>query len=289
MHSILPIVAFLVVCAKTASGKNTYDPNEAYMSAMCYPLIQSLDDLSRESLVAAMANSPFPCEQHWYLDLTCMSNGTTPNDFLAEQQCLCGGNYFETNIACYNCQIAHGLVVTPSDRASVSSAVSSQSKAECSSSPATQPYTNLFPPFNSTSFELRPAITLSSDNFPNDTRVENYWTGATAPIAGKITGSAVHHLSSITNVHNSRFTPTAAAATGGNATTSSSPTSTGDADAATSTGGAAEVRVAGGLLAAVIGALAVLLAVAGYMCGSIMAWRQSIMSICELRAAFELR
>ncbi|KFY85828.1 hypothetical protein V500_08096 [Pseudogymnoascus sp. VKM F-4518 (FW-2643)] len=261
MHSILPIVAFSVVCAKTASGddRDTSDRNQAYLNRMCYPLIQNLDYLSSESLVAATENSPFPCEQEWFLSLTCMSNGTTPNDFLAEQQCLCGGNYFETNIACYNCQIAHGLVVTLSNRANVSSAFSSLSKAECSASPVTQPYSNLFPPFNFTSaWERRPSITLSSDKFPKDTRVENYWTGATAPIAGKITGSAVNHLSSMTNIDYVRFTPTAAAATGGNATTSSPPTSTGDADAATSTGGAAEVRVAGRLLAAVIGVLAVL-------------------------------
>lgn len=119
-------------------------------------------------------------------------------------------------------------------------------------------HTNLFPPFNYTSYHLRSDVTLSSDNFPNDTRVENYWTGATTAIAGKITGNAVEHQSSNTNIRQSRFTPTAAATTGGSVTTPSAPTSTGNADTATSTGEAAEVRLAGGLLAAVIGVFAVL-------------------------------
>ncbi|OBT54767.1 hypothetical protein VE04_06440 [Pseudogymnoascus sp. 24MN13] len=256
MHSILPIVVLLAVCDATSIAIDRGYPNEAYINDMCSPLFKSNYE-SNEALFAALGNSPLPCEQNYFLNQICMSNGTTPNDFLAEQQCLCNGNYFEVGIGCYDCQVAHGVVVKPSDRASFISAVSSRRKVECSAVP-TQGYTNLFTAFNYTSYHLRSDLTLSSDNFPNDTRVENYWTGAATATPGKITGSAVHHQSIKTNIHDSRFTPTPAAATGGSVTTPSAPTSTGNADTATSTGGAAEVRVAGGLLAAVIGVLAVL-------------------------------
>lgn len=252
MHSILPIVALLAVCANTALV-NIDRPNEDYYFAMCYPLIASLG--GRNAVVAAMENSPFPCEQGLFLSMICSSNGTTPNDFLAEQQCFCGGNFFEAMLGCEMCGIAHGLHAA-SAIASVSSVVSSFSVAECSPSPPIQPYSNLFSTYASD--KIRPDFTLLPDNFPNDTRVANYWTGATAPIAGEITGSAIHHQSIRTNLKQDRFTPTAAATTGGSETAPSAPTSTGNAETATSTGAGAEVRVAGGLLAAVIGVLAVL-------------------------------
>ncbi|OBT80276.1 hypothetical protein VF21_00577 [Pseudogymnoascus sp. 05NY08] len=198
MHSILPIIALLAVCAKSVcvSGSTTVAdrrvyPNEEYINAMCDPLLRFIYGF-QDAALAALANSSLPCEQSIYLNQICMSNGTTPNDFLAEQQCLCDGNYFEASIGCYDCQVAHGLVVKPSDRASYISAVSSRRKVECSAVP-TQGFSNLFPPYNITSQYLRSDLTLSSDNFPNDTRLENYWTGATTAIAGKITGNAVQH------------------------------------------------------------------------------------------------
>lgn len=259
MHSILPIAALLAICANAIGNvlvaANKDYPNRRYLDSMCFAPVKGRWGLGQSP---SMANSPLPCDQRLYLENTCLANGTTPNDFLAEQQCLCGGNYYEALSGCYACQVAHGLVVTPSDLSSFSSVVSSLSTAECSASPVTQPYTNLFPPINTTS--LTDSFTdykLSSDNFPSDTRVENYWTGAATAVAGKIT---VEHQSSFTNTFGIRYTPTSAVTTGGSVTTSSAPSSTegAGAGAATSTGGAADVRVAGGLLAAVIGVLAAL-------------------------------
>lgn len=259
MHSLLPVVALLAICAKAATDETNWreaKPNEQYLNDMCFPQFEFNEDLS---------NTPFPCEQDYFLRQVCFSNGTTPNDFLAEQQCLCGGNYFDTLVGCYDCRLAHGMISTL-ERAEVYSQISSISKAECSPTPVIQPYTNMLIDFNSTSYMLRSDLTLSSHQFSGDTAVSNYWTGATAPIAGKITGEAVHHQSRFTNFSNEKFTPTAAASTGGSVATTA-PTSTGgvdaassagNADAATSTGGAAEVKVAGGLLVAVIGVLAAL-------------------------------
>ena len=260
MHSILPIVALLSAGANAVTVRDYTEnyPNRIYLDAMCLPTNANLGGVSLDEMVASIASSPFPCEQRIYLERTCFANGTTANDFLAEQQCLCGGNYFEALSACYDCQIAHGLVVAPSNLASFSSAVSSQSTAECSASPVIQGYTNLFSVYTSTG--PRSDLTVSSDRFANDTRVANYWTGATAPVAGKITGSAVLHQSSFTNVNDVRFTPPVAVTTGGSVATPLA-TSTGGSvttPLATSTGAAAKVRVEGGLLAAVIGVLAAL-------------------------------
>lgn len=259
MHLILPIVALLTAGANTITADYAEShPNRIYLDSMCIPTKAKLGWVPLDELVAAMASSPFPCEQRIYLEQTCFANGTTTNDFLAEQQCLCGSNYFEALAACYDCQIAHGLVVTPSGLASFSSAVSRHSTDECSASPVTQGYTNLFTVNTSTG--PFPDATLSPDPFANDTSVENYWTGPTAPVAGKITGSAVQHQSSFTNVDNVRFTPPGAITTGGSVTTPL-PTSTEDSvttSLATSTGGAVKVRVEGGLVAAAIGLLAAL-------------------------------
>ncbi|KFY31586.1 hypothetical protein V493_00974 [Pseudogymnoascus sp. VKM F-4281 (FW-2241)] len=270
MHSLLPVVALLAICAKAATDETNWrevKPNEQYLNDMCYPQYSKMDSQDYYATIAELSNSPFPCEQEFFLRLLCYSNGTTPNDFLAEQQCLCGGNYFDTLVGCYNCRLAHGMISTLPKRAEVYSRFSSLSKAECSPTPVIQPYTNMLEDFNSTSYMLRSDMTLSSHQFSSDTAVSNYWTGATAPIAGKITGDAVNHQSSFTNVNYEKFMPTATASTGGSVATTSAPTSTGgvnaassagNADAATSTGGAAEVKVAGGLLVAVIGVLAAL-------------------------------
>ncbi|KFY09010.1 hypothetical protein V492_05700 [Pseudogymnoascus sp. VKM F-4246] len=278
MRSLLPVVALLAVCAKAATDETDWKkvkPNEQYINDMCQPRYEAIDPNKSYTELAVLSDSPFPCEQEYFLRRLCFSNGTTPNDFLAEQQCLCNGNYFETILGCYNCRIAHGVIASPSQRAFVTSDLDRLRKAECTPTPVTQPYTNMLIDFNSTSYMLRSDLTLSSHK-SGDTAVSNYYTGASVPIAGEITGAAVDHLSSFTNYNYDKFTPTGAASTGGTAATKSAPTttggadaanstggadaasSTGGADAATSTGGAAEVRVAGGLLAAVIGVLAAL-------------------------------
>lgn len=213
-----------------------------------------------------MVNSPFPCEQEIYLSRLCFSNGTTEIDFLAEQQCLCGGNYFEASRGCQECFYAHGLFSAEFPQDEVLRNISRASSAECSATPITVPFTNHFPPAASTGT----SVTIISDRFPNDSAVSNYWTGATTPVAGQITGSATARLTSRTNSERVRYTPTGttetsateaatteAAATeagtgGGGGTNSTNPPSP------SSTNGATNVKAAGGLLAVIIGVVAAL-------------------------------
>ncbi|KFY21607.1 hypothetical protein V493_07265 [Pseudogymnoascus sp. VKM F-4281 (FW-2241)] len=218
-----------------------------YIIDMCVPSFWGTPDV-----FAAMANSPFPCEQEMHLSRVCFSNGTTEVDFLAEQQCLCGGNFFEAVRGCHECYFAHGVVSKDLPRDAVLSSLASASSAECLATPITMPYTNLYPVAATTGL---PLAMLNNDRFPNDTAVSNYWTGAATPIAGVISGSATGRLTTRTNTADARYTPTGV--TGSGAGGGGGTSSTG-APLPTSTNGAAEVRAAGGLLAVVIGVVAAL-------------------------------
>jgi hypothetical protein len=80
---------------------------------MCYPLYSNSTrtielGLSIESEISSLANSPFPCEQEMYMGIACRANGTTELDFLAEQECLCGGAFWEAMEGCNDYYFAHG-------------------------------------------------------------------------------------------------------------------------------------------------------------------------------------
>ena len=69
MHLILPTIALLAVCADAANFFDETFPNEQYLSAMCYPNSVNRTVTSRKGVADSMANSPFPCEQRFYLEL----------------------------------------------------------------------------------------------------------------------------------------------------------------------------------------------------------------------------
>lgn len=254
---MLSISVAIALLAALALAQESPDD---YFFRMCLPSFSA--EPSKEplkepiDLFAEMVDSPFPCEQEIYLSRLCFSNGTTEIDFLAEQQCLCGGNYFEASRGCQECFYAHGRYSPEFPRDEVLANISRYSSAECSATPITVPFTNLFPQPPTTGLP----ISIISDRFPNDSAVSNYWTGATTPVAGQITGSATARLTSRTNSQNIRYTPTGTTETsatetgagGGEETSSTNPPSP------SSTNGAANVKVAGGLLAVIIGVLAAL-------------------------------
>lgn len=251
MLSLSLALALLAPLALAQDNHNKYK-NHDYLDNMCSPRFQDPSLLTTEDHIAAIAQSPFPCEQVTYLANICFSNGTTPLDFLAEQQCLCGGNYFDAVRGCDECYYAHGFFNAIFPIATAQSRLASASSAECSASPVMVPYTNLHPPQGRATEDA----SIVDDRFPNDTAVANYWSGATAPVAGMITGSATGRLTSFTNVGGARYTPTgvteAGAGGGGGGASSTEPASP------PSTNGAAEVKAAGGLLAVVIGAVVAL-------------------------------
>jgi hypothetical protein len=222
-----------------------------YLTDFCYPNLRDDDGHTPDNLVSIFAKSPFPCEQVMYLERACFANGTAEVDLLAEQQCLCGGNYFEASRGCQECFYAHGFVDAGNSLDKALSKLTSASSAECSATSITMRYAELIPDTLVSADD--DVATLASDRFPSDTAISNYWTGATTPIAGQITGSATGRLASNTYLENERTkTRTGITEAGGAGTSSTTPPSP------SSTNGAAEVKVAGGLLAVVIGAMAAL-------------------------------
>lgn len=240
------------------------DPVNRYLNEMCRPLWSNTTrntqlHLTINQEIPSLAFSPFPCEQTMYLEEICTANGTTEVDFLAEQECLCGSDFFKLTNACSDCWYAHGYVDGLSP-AQVSSKVASLQTAECSPSPPYQPYSNLLPPINITSVKLSPTLNLGNDRFPNMTAVSNYFTETRSATPGSITGSATARLTSWTNQSGIRYTPTstpsqfasrvststeAAGRTGASTTSPSAVTSSTKPNAGTRLG----VHVAGGLLA----------------------------------------
>jgi hypothetical protein len=104
-----------------------------------------------------------------YIGSACRANGTMELDFLAEQECLCGCAFWEAIEGCNNCYFAHGYQEnTPAE---LSSSRTSLSIAECSPSLLYQPFSNLLPRVNITSYKDSPPITLGTDRFPNNTVV----------------------------------------------------------------------------------------------------------------------
>ncbi|PQE34102.1 Collagen mcl1 protein [Rutstroemia sp. NJR-2017a WRK4] len=212
-------------------------PNAEYLSLMCYPLLTNVTrriELDRQNVslagqVASLANSPFPCEQADYMLQICSANGTTPIDFLAEQECLCPSSYWDAVRGCVDCFLAHGYLNQTKDEEYAS--ISSLRSAEClATSPPIQPYSNLLytTALNVSTQLYGPDDAIGTDRFPNQTAVSNYFTstGTNMWTVGTITGSATARLTSFTNSDDVRFTPTATiASTGSGSATSSAEVS----------------------------------------------------------------
>ncbi|KAG4438433.1 hypothetical protein IFR05_006086 [Cadophora sp. M221] len=163
------------------------DQSLTYLTSMCLPnYMEAFNniDVSFEEMLPSLHNSTLPCEQEGYIYYTCMANGTTEIDFLAEQQCICGSNFLSANKGCNACYRAHG---SPEGVEVPESSVSSVWTAACSASP-TQPFGAYFTTANDQQFS--PTSTLGPDKFPNNTAVSNYWTGLPSASLGSITGSA---------------------------------------------------------------------------------------------------
>ena len=260
----LALGAILPLTSAILSRRAINDPVAKYLQDMCYPLFsnttrQTQLHISPSNLAASLANSPFPCEQELYIQSICVANGTTEVDFLAEQECLCNGAFFEVSAGCDACYLTHGYQnYTPSE---ASSSLSSISTAECSPSPPFQPFSNLFPAVNISTVYYTPNITLGDDRFPNNTAVSNYFTATESATAGAITGSATGRLTSWTNFSGIRYTPTSTSVGSGTGSAASSTATGAGGSSSTSASASAshnvastrDVQVAGGLLAAVLG------------------------------------
>ncbi|KUJ13416.1 uncharacterized protein LY89DRAFT_687534 [Mollisia scopiformis] len=265
MHALnvaLGLGASLSLCLASLHNREINDPVGIYLDSMCYPLYTNQSrtialKLSINEMIPSLAFSPFPCEQALYLRAICIANGTTVDDFLAEQECLCHGSFFEVTAGCDDCLFAHGYqLITPQEAAGN---LSSRSVAECAPTPPFQPYTNLIGVANITSASLSPPLTPGHDKFPNMTAVSNYFTETASATPGSITGSATARLTSWTNTEGNIYTPTSIPPDSGTGSASAvSTTSSGSTSQSTNVAATRGVGVVGGLLAAGVGVMAIL-------------------------------
>jgi hypothetical protein len=190
-----------------------------YLQQICMPLVTNLTratelHLNGTTMINSLALSPFPCEQQLYLGSICQANATDEVDFLAEQECLCGGSFFEVSAGCNACLFSHGYTLETPEEAS--SSLSSLSTAECNPTPPFQPFRNLLPSPNVThAIQIEETETLGHDQFPNKTDVSYYFTATGSVTDGAITGSATARLTSPISYPTAWYwTPTAISRTG---------------------------------------------------------------------------
>ncbi|KAH8663634.1 hypothetical protein BGZ60DRAFT_71969 [Tricladium varicosporioides] len=154
---ILAALVLAITADENIGRRATKDPVATYLRRVCSPLLSNTTrsvEISLKDRLASLVNSPFPCEQQLYIEAACTANDTTEVDFLAEQQCLCGGSYWIAVEACNSCFAAHGYQNKSPEAAA--SHLSALSRAECSPSPPFQPFSNLFPSPNISTIALAP-------------------------------------------------------------------------------------------------------------------------------------
>jgi hypothetical protein len=234
-------------------SKRQYDPVQHYIDSVCTPNLSgsgsdvSLDPVDSLNSLSSLINSPFPCEivtAMWHM---CIANGSTPLDLLAEQECLCNGDYWEVWRGCDDCYFTHGY--QPYDPADSASSISALSSAECTGVP-TQAFTYLYASYWTT--QPTPT-TLIGDKFPNNTAVSNYWTASESPVtAGAITGSATARATTISIPGDDVSTSLPSGSSGTSTNGPTKGTSSSNPSPSKNVAARGDMRATGGLLAVVI-------------------------------------
>jgi hypothetical protein len=132
IHLSVVFSALLSVASAKLFSRAVNDPAAEYIERVCQPFyFYAIHNLGSKTLPNP-ANSPYPCDQSQYIESICTANGTSEINFLAEQQCLCNGSFWEVKEACDACYFAHGYQqISPGG---ASSTRSSLKTAECSPS-----------------------------------------------------------------------------------------------------------------------------------------------------------
>ncbi|KAH7306097.1 hypothetical protein BKA65DRAFT_485796 [Rhexocercosporidium sp. MPI-PUGE-AT-0058] len=251
---------------------SSVDPAVAYLFKMCSPDTYNhiYGNNTGGDLFPNLSHSSAPCEQRDYIMGSCVANSTVAEvDFAAEQQCLCGSNFWEAWLGCDACYRAHGYPLLDSEEEGTSWA-SSISTAECTPSPfPSVPFRNLLTIYTQSS--RAPRITLTNDMFPNQTAVSNYWTKNASPTAvlGSITGIATGRATEWTADSWGIYTPSGSLSSSlGTASITRSPTASGSGSASgsaasvsttLSTAGVGDLTVERGIVLVIVNVVAVML------------------------------
>jgi len=148
---------------------------------------------SEEQYLQKVCNPPTsggvvpPCQSIEDIQAACAPNGTLPIDYIAHQECMCGGSFFSDYIGCLDCDYVHGAR-SPSDVAVYHDFMTMASEALCTGTP-TAAFNAIFASQN-VPVLVTVTNTARSDQFPNETAVSLYFTVSGSQGPGAITGSA---------------------------------------------------------------------------------------------------
>jgi hypothetical protein len=244
--ALLPIASASLAARQTTSQPSNEDATDRYQE-VCEPAIEDLD------------GTVPPCIQIGVIEERCNTNSTDSLDLELHAQCMCGGSYFSDWLGCQNCLLVHGF---RSERDNVfwESVMSEASNALCTGTP-TAAFQELF-----ASVTNVPAVTTgetrTTDQFPGQTDVSNYYTATVSQGPGSYFGSALESAVNRTSMES--FTQTTSSTTSTTSTTtdedeaednavSTTATTTNEDNAAAPTRGplAVGALVAAALLAAI--------------------------------------
>ncbi|EPE36565.1 hypothetical protein GLAREA_08728 [Glarea lozoyensis ATCC 20868] len=258
---VLALVTAVHSTTKQLHPRVDDDSTWYYIETMCFPYFSNAswwgEGESTWERRKNLAASPFPCEQGDYISRACVANGTTEIDFLAEQQCLCNGAYFEVVMGCNQCLLSHGWERPGRSAEVLAENLSWFSSAECSATPILRPYRSIVNT-DTTYTSFPPLKTLLNDRFPNDTAVSNYFTPTTTNLLGEITGSATARVTTHVKTTRSKDSTTALTTSSVLLNSQSNATSVVSTASSGNAGGKSEARVTAGVLAAALGIVALL-------------------------------
>lgn len=246
---ILSITAALASADAFANALAARQTNDAqtYLNSVCLPNV---------------TNPVPPCQQIANIESTCAPNGTDPIDYVAHQECMCGGGYFPNWIGCLNCLYVHGAR-SQAQSSAFAQIMTSASNILCTGTP-----TASFAAIFSSLSDANPVVastagTGMTDLYPSQTAVSLYYTASGNQQPGVITGSATAatHVSASTTARSSSPTTATPAGTsgsgsGGSNSGSGTGSGTGSAASKTSSSGAAPSNILGGILGIVAGGVA---------------------------------
>lgn len=182
-----------------------------------------------------MGASEFPCELEAFHQSNCLdkSSGDETRDVKAEQDCLCRSNFFEMKSACFDCSKVHGLdplemdyskAVVPALQTAFCSATKPVLYGDAYTSRKDVSYTGSY-----TGGDMMKFVT-GTDLYPSQTDISHYYTAASVTTTAASSGAAQ------TTGTNGSAAPTA--------TTTAPPAN-----------GAGQLKAAGAVLAALVGAM----------------------------------
>ncbi|KAF1344551.1 hypothetical protein BDV97DRAFT_361936 [Delphinella strobiligena] len=195
-----------------------------------YSQLFARQETSEESYIASVCTpnttSPIPpCQEIINIEEQCQPNGTTTVDFVAHQECMCGGSFFSEWNGCQNCQYVHGAR-SEAVLEAFESIISTVSNLLCTGTP-TASFAAIFSSVSEGAPQaISGAATTLSDQYPSDAAVSLYYTAIGSQGAGVITGTAADATATASTSGSESTTVVGPTASAGSSSTKSASATT---------------------------------------------------------------